>query len=84
MFKPHRFGEISIPDDELLIDKKMKKKDLIVAAGISPSTMAKFGKDEYVSIEVLVQVCIALGVNIGDVMDVVDTAPLNQHKTMEA
>lgn len=69
---------------KLLIDKKMKKKDLIVAAGISPSTMAKLGKDEYVSIEVLVKVCIALGVNIGDVMDVVDTAPLNQHKTMEA
>ena len=69
---------------KLLIDKKMKKKDLIVAAGISPSTMAKLGKDEYVSIEVLVKVCIALGVNIGDVMDVVDTAPLNQYKTMGA
>ena len=26
MFKPHRLGEISIPDDELLIDKKNCRK----------------------------------------------------------
>lgn len=40
---------------KLLIDKKMKKKDLISAAGISSSTMAKLGKDEYVNVEVLVK-----------------------------
>lgn len=56
---------------KLLIDKKMKKKDLIAAAGISSSTMAKLGKDEYVNVEVLVKICNALGVNIGDIMDVV-------------
>ena len=55
---------------KLLIDKKMKKKDLMRIAGISPSTMAKLGKDEYVSIEVLVKICNALNVNIGDIMDV--------------
>ena len=42
---------------QLLIDKKMKKKDLISAAGISSSTMAKLGKDEYVNVEVLVKIC---------------------------
>ena len=41
---------------KLLIDKKMKKKDLISAAGISSSTMAKLGKDEYVNVEVLVKI----------------------------
>lgn len=56
---------------KLLIDKKMKKKDLIAAAGISSSTMAKLGKDECVNVEVLVKICNALGVNIGDIMDVV-------------
>lgn len=56
---------------KLLIDKKMKKKDLIAAAGISSSTMAKLGKDEYVNVEVLVKICNTLGVNIGDIMDVV-------------
>lgn len=56
---------------KLLIDKKMKKKDLIYAAGISSSTMAKLGKDEYVNVEVLVKICNALDANIGDIMDVI-------------
>ena len=56
---------------KLLIDKKMKKKDLMQAAGISPSSMAKLGKDEYVSLEILVKICVALQVDIGDIMEVV-------------
>ena len=56
---------------KLLIDKMMKKKDLISAAGISSSTMAKLGKDEYVNVEVLVKICNALDANIGDIMDVI-------------
>ena len=56
---------------KLLIDKKMKKKDLISATGISSSTMAKLGKDEYVNVEVLVKICNALDANIGDIMDVI-------------
>ena len=56
---------------KLLIDKKMKKKDLISAAGIISSTMAKLGKDEYVNVEVLVKICNALDANIGDIMDVI-------------
>ncbi len=54
---------------KLMIDRKMKK-DLMQAAGISPSSMAKLGRDEYVSLEVLDKICTALQVNIGDVMDV--------------
>lgn len=56
---------------KLLIDKKMKKKDLMQLAGISPSSMAKLGKDEYVSLEVLVKICRALSVDIGDIMEIV-------------
>lgn len=56
---------------KLLIDKKMKKKDLMQAAGISPSSMAKLGKDEYVSLEVLIKICGALSVDIGDIMEIV-------------
>lgn len=55
---------------KLMIDRKMKKKDLMQAAGISPSSMAKLGKDEFVSLEVLVKVCNALDVNIGDIVDI--------------
>lgn len=59
---------------KLLIDRKMKKKDLMTAAGISPSSMAKLGRDEYVSLEVLVKICKALNVNIGDIVDAVYSA----------
>ena len=56
---------------KLLIDRKMKKKDLMSAAGISPSSMAKLGKDEYVSLGVLVKICTALSVDIGEIVEVV-------------
>jgi len=41
---------------KLLIDKDMKKKDLREAAGISTSSMAKLGKNENVTTDVLVKI----------------------------
>lgn len=65
---------------KLLIDRGMKKKDLQEAAGLSPASVTKLAKNEYVRLEVLVKVCIALGVNIGDIMDVVhDDATVPTH-----
>ena len=45
---------------------KMKKKDLCVAAGISHASMAKLGKNENVTTDVLVKICNALQCDIGD------------------
>ncbi len=56
---------------KLLIDKKMKKKDLIAATGISRGTMAKLGRDENVNTEVLVRICNALSCNVGDIVEVI-------------
>ena len=56
---------------KLLIDRNMKKKDLQQAAGISPASVAKLAKDEYVSLEVLVKICSALKVDFGDIMECV-------------
>lgn len=53
----------------LLKNKKMKKKDLQELTGISPTTMAKLGKNESVTIDVLVRICTALRCNIGDIID---------------
>ncbi|HQA59143.1 MAG TPA: helix-turn-helix transcriptional regulator [Acetivibrio sp.] len=50
----------------------MKKKDLREAAGISTSSMAKLGKNENVTTEVLVKICKALKCDIGDIMEIVD------------
>ncbi len=57
---------------KLLIDRNMKKKDLRIAAGLSPASVSKLAKDEYVSMEVLVKVCHALRVDIGDIMEVLN------------
>ena len=54
---------------KILIDKKMMKKDLMLQANITSSTMAKMGKDLPVSMEVLGRICEALDCNIGDIVD---------------
>lgn len=56
---------------KLLIDRDMKKKDLQMAASLSPATVTKLAKDEYVSLEVLAKVCAALEVDFGDIMEFV-------------
>lgn len=56
---------------KLLIDREMTRTELRLKAGISSVSLAKLGKDETVTTNVLVKVCTALGCNIGDIMDVV-------------
>ena len=53
---------------KLLIDKDMKKKDLLATAGISWASVTKLSKGETVSMEVLMKICKALDCNIGDIM----------------
>ena len=40
-------------------------------AGLSPASISKMAKDEYVSMEVIVKVCAALNVSIEDIMEIV-------------
>ena len=56
---------------KLLIDRKMKKKDLIEQTGISRTTIAKMGRDENVSTEVLSKICTALKVDVGDIVEMI-------------
>lgn len=57
---------------KLLIDKKMKKKDLQKASGISSSSVAKLGRNENVNTEILQKICSALHCDIGDMMEMED------------
>ncbi len=57
---------------KLLIDKNMKKKELGEAAGISNSLIAKLGKNENVTVDVLVRICTALNCGIDDIMELTD------------
>ena len=47
----------------------MSKADLRKAAGIAPNTMTRLRRDEEVTLSVLNRICVALDVNIGDVME---------------
>ena len=54
---------------KLLIDKKMKKKELCKLAGVSASTIGKMGRGEPVSIEMVEKISLALGCTADDVLD---------------
>ena len=54
---------------KLLIDRKMSKVDLRIAADIAPNTMTRLNRDEQVTLAVLNKICKALNVDIGDVME---------------
>ena len=56
---------------KLLIDRDMKKKDLIAISGVSQSSVTKMGKNENVNTEVLVRICLALNCDIGDIAEIV-------------
>ena len=51
-----------------LIDKNMKKKDLIDRTGIAPTTISKMVRGEAVSLSVIGKICKELGTDIGDLI----------------
>ncbi len=55
---------------KLLIDRKMSKADLRKAIGVAPNTMTKLNRDEEVTMDTLGKICQVLGVNIGDIVDI--------------
>lgn len=55
---------------KLVIDKKINKTQLREQAGITSNAMAKFSKDEPVSIEVLEKICGVLECNIEDIVEI--------------
>jgi len=54
---------------KLLIDKKMNKQDLRRATGISTASIAKLGKGENITTDVLLKICKALDCDITDIME---------------
>ena len=57
---------------KLLIDKGMTKTEMRLKADVSTTTLAKLGKNETVSMEVLLKICKVLECNVGDIMDVIN------------
>ena len=65
---------------KLLIDKNMNKQALREASGISSASIAKLGKGDNITTEVLLRICEALDCDISDIMGVVKDAPVQQQK----
>ena len=56
---------------KILIDKNMNKKDLAKACELSPATVSKMGRGEFVSMEVLYRIGIKLNVDFGDMVSII-------------
>ncbi|KSU64630.1 hypothetical protein AS034_01990 [[Bacillus] enclensis] len=55
---------------KILIDRDMSKSDLRSTTGIAASTFTRMYKNEYVSLEVLARICIALKCQLSDIVEV--------------
>lgn len=56
---------------KMLIDRNMKKKDLMALSGISQSSVTKMVHNGNVNTEVLIKICLALQCDIGDIAEIV-------------
>ncbi len=56
---------------KLLIDRDMKKKDLLEKAHISSYTLNKLNRCENVNVDVIVRICAALDCPIESIMEVI-------------
>ena len=56
---------------KILIDKNMNKKDLANACELSPATISKMGRGEFVSMEVLYRIGIKLNVDFSDMVSII-------------
>ena len=54
---------------KMLIDKEMQKRDLQEAAGISSASIAKLGKSENITTDILIKICEALNCDLNDIME---------------
>ena len=56
---------------KLLIDKKMNKEELRKRTGMSSTTLARMGKDENISLDIIGRICKELECDIGDIIEYV-------------
>ena len=60
-----------------IIDLEMTKTQLREKTGISTATLAKMGRDQVVSMEILMKICEILECNIDEICDFVDVKKSN-------
>lgn len=58
------------PLQHTLIDKGVKKMELVKMVGMSSSTLSKLNNNEYVALEVIERICLALDCRIEEVIEI--------------
>ena len=58
----------------LLINKNMKRTDLLTVAGLNSAALAKMGKDQPVTMDSLEKICRSLNCKIEDIVEYVPDA----------
>ena len=56
---------------KILIDKNMKKSELREKAGISSASLAKLGKGDNITTDVLLRICEVMDCRIEDILETV-------------
>ncbi|MEG6615772.1 helix-turn-helix transcriptional regulator [Peptococcaceae bacterium 1198_IL3148] len=64
----------------ILAKKRIKRKELQQALNLSPTTIAKINRNEYLSMEVLDKICTYLQCNIEDVVTHINPIDLKKKK----
>ena len=58
---------------KLMIDRNIKKKELQEMSGVSAASIAKLGRGDNVTTDILLKVCEALDCDISDIAEVVNS-----------
>ena len=68
---------------KILIDKEIKKSNLQKMAGISSASIAKLGRNENVTTDILLKICNALHCEIQDILETIEDPPEEQRHVNE-
>lgn len=56
----------------MLIDKKISNAQLAEKAGVSANILTRLKKDQYIAMESVEKICVALDCGVDDILDFVD------------
>ena len=69
---------------KMLIDRKMNKSDLRKKTKMGSNTMAKLGRDETISMDVMLRICDVLNCDVGDIMEFVREDKFDEQERKDA
>ncbi len=66
---------------KLLIDRKMKKKELCESAKISHVVLTRMAHGESVTTDSILKICVVLGCRIEDIMEIVEDDSMERYRS---